>query len=90
MSGMLSLRYNGCNVPTIVGYNLGNIAKQVMRVFAVVLLVLVGVVFVAAPAGLLAKLTPDYMNTTFWIVVLTDPLSATLPTLAEGTLPRSS
>ncbi len=70
MSGMLSLRYNGCTVPTIVGYNLGNIAKQVMRVFAVVLLVLVGVVFVAAPAGLLAKLTPDYMNTTFWIVVI--------------------
>ena len=70
MSGMLSLRYNGSNVPTIVGYNLGNIAKQIMRVFAVVLLVLVGVVFVAAPAGLLAKLTPDYMNTTFWIVVI--------------------
>ena len=49
----------GANVPTIVGYNLGNVAKQVMRVFAVILLLLVGVVFVAAPAGLLAKLTPD-------------------------------
>lgn len=70
MSGMLSLRYNGSNVPTIVGYNLGNVAKQIMRVFSIVLLVLVGVVFVAAPAGLLAKLTPDYMNMTFWIVVI--------------------
>ena len=70
MSGMLSVRYNGANVPAIVGYNLGNIAKQVMRVFAVVLLILVGVVFVSAPAALLAKLTPDYMNLTFWVIVI--------------------
>ena len=69
-SGMLSLRYNGANVPTIVGYNLGNIAKNIMRVFAVVLLLLVGVVFVAAPAGLLAKLTPESLNLTFWIAVI--------------------
>ena len=69
-SGMLSIRYKGANVPTIVGYNLGNFAKQVMRVFAVVLLLLVGVVFVAAPAGLLAKLTPESLNITFWIVVI--------------------
>lgn len=69
-SGMLSLRYGGANVPTIVGYNLGNIAKNVMRVFAVVLLLLVGVVFVAAPADLLAKLTPESLNLTFWIAVI--------------------
>jgi carbon starvation protein CstA len=30
----------------------------------------VGVVFVTAPAGLLAKLTPDWMNLTFWVVVI--------------------
>ena len=69
-SGMLSLRYGGANVPTIVGYNLGNIAKNIMRVFSVVLLLLVGVVFVAAPAGLLAKLTPESLNLTFWIAVI--------------------
>ena len=69
-SGMLSVRYKGANVPTIVGYNLGNVAKQVMRVFAVILLLLVGVVFVAAPAGLLAKLTPDYMDQMFWVAVI--------------------
>ena len=69
-SGMLSVRYKGANVPTIVGYNLGNAAKQVMRVFAVILLLLVGVVFVAAPAGLLAKLTPDYMDQMFWVAVI--------------------
>lgn len=70
MSGMLSVRYNGANVPTIVGYNLGNIAKQFMRVFAVVLLVLVGVVFVSAPALLLAKLTPEAMGFNFWLIVI--------------------
>ncbi|MDE5832524.1 MAG: carbon starvation protein A [Desulfovibrio sp.] len=70
MAGMLSVRYDGANVPAIVGYNLGNVAKQIMRVFAVVLLVLVGVVFVAAPAALLGKLTPDWMNLTFWVCVI--------------------
>ncbi|MDR2820687.1 MAG: carbon starvation protein A [Desulfovibrio sp.] len=69
-AGMLSVRYDGANVPTIVGHNLGNTAKIVMQVFSVVLVVLVGVVFVAAPAGLLAKLTPDWMNMTFWICVI--------------------
>ncbi len=70
MSGMLSVRYKGANVPEIVGDNLGNAAKQLMRVFATVLLILVGVVFVAAPAGLLAKLTPVWMDMKFWVVVI--------------------
>ena len=26
--------------------------------------------FVAGPAGLLAKLTPDYMDVTFWIIIV--------------------
>lgn len=56
-SGMLSIRYHGKSLPDIVGYNLGGMTKQIMRVFSVVLLVLVGVVFVAGPAGLLAQLT---------------------------------
>ena len=54
-SGMMSVRYNGANVPDVVGYTLGNKAKYVMRVFATVLLLLVGVVFATAPAGLLQK-----------------------------------
>lgn len=70
MSGMLSMRYGGTNVPNIVGYNLGNIFKQIMRVFAVVLLVLVGVVFVTAPAKLLTTITPDWMNYAFWLAVI--------------------
>ena len=33
-------------------------------------MILVGAVFVAGPAGLLAKLTPEALDTTFWIVVV--------------------
>lgn len=69
-TGMLSVRYRGANVPEIVGYNLGNVARQIMRIFAVLLLVLVGVVFATAPAGLLAKLTPDYLDFSVWLGVI--------------------
>lgn len=70
MSGMISVRLNGASVSEIVGKYLGGAAKQVMRVFSVILLVLVGAVFTTSPAALLARLTPDWMNTTFWVVVI--------------------
>lgn len=44
-SGMLSVRSKGATVGEIVGENLGEFARQVMRVFSIILLVLVGVVF---------------------------------------------
>lgn len=69
-SGMLSMRHGGESLPEIIGRYLGMTTKQVMRVFTVVLMILVGAVFVAGPAGLLAKLTPDSLNTTFWIIVV--------------------
>jgi len=56
-SGMLSLRYKGESIPDVVGYNLGNNFKQFMRLFSLILLLLVGVVFVLGPAKLLAKLS---------------------------------
>lgn len=69
-SGMLSMRHGGESLPEIIGRYLGITTKQVMRVFTVVLMILVGAVFVAGPAGLLAKLTPDSLDTTFWIIVV--------------------
>ena len=69
-SGMLSIRYHGKSIPDVVGYTLGNTFKQFMRGFSVLLLLLVGVVFVTAPAGLLANLTPDYMDKMFWVIVI--------------------
>lgn len=56
-SGMLSLRNKGASVPEVVGEYLGMSARQVMRVFSFVLLMLVGVVFVLSPAKLLNGLT---------------------------------
>jgi len=70
MSGMISVRMNGASVSEIVGKYLGKTAKQVMRVFSVVLLVLVGTVFTTSPALLIASLTPAWMNTTFWVIVI--------------------
>ena len=70
MSGMISSRHGGSSIAELSGLYLGKAAKWVMRVFSVVLLVLCGVVFVTSPAGLLNKLTPDWMNGTFWAVVI--------------------
>lgn len=70
IAGMLSLRHRGEGLPEIIGRYLGNGCKQFMRGFIVLLMILVGAVFVAGPAGLLASLTPDHLDTTFWIVVV--------------------
>ena len=79
MSGMISSRHEGASIAELSGTYLGKVAKWVMRVFSVVLLVLCGTVFVTSPAGLLDKLTPDWMNGTFWaIVILAYYLLATL------------
>ncbi|HAM64097.1 MAG: carbon starvation protein CstA [Firmicutes bacterium GWF2_51_9] len=70
LSGMISMRHNGASISEIVGTYLGNEMKQVMRVFSVILLTLVGVVFMVGPAGLLAKLTPDFMDVKFWLIIV--------------------
>lgn len=70
LSGMISLRHNGESISEIVGIYLGDTMKTVMRIFSVILLVLVGTVFMTGPALLLAKLTPDSLDVTFWLVVV--------------------
>lgn len=70
LSGMISLRNDGESLPETIGRYLGSRFKQFMRVFSVLLMVLVGAVFVAGPAGLLAKLTPDSLDLTFWATVV--------------------
>lgn len=70
MSGMISSRYKGASIAELSGIFMGNGVKWAMRVFSVVLLVLVGTVFVTSPAALLARLTPQTLDTTFWIIVI--------------------
>lgn len=70
LSGMMSMRHDGATIGEIVGMYLGPIMQKIMRVFSVVLLVLVGVAFSTGPAALLAMLTPDVLDKTFWLVVI--------------------
>ena len=55
-SGMLSERNEGASISEVCGIYLGNTMKNVMRVFSVVLLVMVGTVFAVGPAGLIVTL----------------------------------
>lgn len=70
ISAMQSERNNGASISEIVGKYMGPVMKQVMRVFSVVLLVMVGTVFMVGPAGLIALLTPETFNEKFWIIVI--------------------
>ncbi len=73
IAGMISLRNGGESLPESVGRYLGKTTGQVMRGFTVLLLVLVGVVFVAGPAGLLSSLTSEIsplLNVNFWIILV--------------------
>jgi carbon starvation protein CstA len=77
LSGMLSIRNGGANLPEIIGKYLGNVPKQVMLIFSVFLLMMVGAVFVYSPASLLQKLCLDnapgielLTSSTFWIIVI--------------------
>ena len=55
-SGMLSERNEGASISEVCGIYLGGFMKNVMRIFSVVLLVMVGTVFAVGPAGLIVTL----------------------------------
>ena len=55
--GMMSVRAKGTTISELVGQNLGEVPRKIMIGFSVILLLLVGVVFIASPADLLASLT---------------------------------
>lgn len=55
-SGMLSERNEGKSIAEVTGIYMGGIMKNVMRVFSVVLLIMVGTVFAVGPAGLITTL----------------------------------
>ena len=75
-SGMLSERNNGASISEICGIYLGKVMKNVMRVFSVVLLVMVGTVFAVGPAGLIVTLFKNngasglVATTLFWLVII--------------------
>ena len=67
MSGMLSMRHEGANLPTLIGKYLGSGARAVMLVFTVLLLLMVGAVFVYSPALILSGM---WGKPLMWIVVI--------------------
>ncbi|MCL3780979.1 carbon starvation protein A [Prolixibacteraceae bacterium JC049] len=67
-SGMLSVRHGGKSIPEVVGEYLGVSASYFMRVFAVVLLILVGVVFIKGPATILNGITG--LDVTIWVIAI--------------------
>ncbi len=71
-SGMMSIRHDGKSISEITGQYLGGGMRQVMRVFSVVLLVLVGTVFMAGPAGILSNLglSGIFANKWFWLSLI--------------------
>ena len=69
-SGMISLKYDGKNVPDIVGMFFGGLAKNFTLVFLMVLTVLVGVVFVKGPALILTELTGIEPTVWFYIIFI--------------------
>lgn len=70
ISAMQSGRNNGASISEVVGKYMGPIMMQVMRVFSVILLVMVGCVFMVGPAGLIAILTPENLDVKFWTIVI--------------------
>lgn len=70
LTGMVSLRYGGESLPSLVGRFLGKGIQSVFTIFTIILVILVGCVFVSQPAELLAMLTPDKLNVTFWMTVI--------------------
>jgi len=75
-SGMMSERNEGASISEISGIYLGGAMKNVMRVFSVVLLVMVGTVFAVGPAGLIQLLFTNGGSTgivaskLFWLVLI--------------------
>ena len=53
LSGMLSVRHGGANLPDLIGTYLGKTTKTVMLIFSIFLLMMVGAVFVFSPAKIL-------------------------------------
>ena len=76
-SGMLSERNEGYSISEVSGIYMGKVMKNIMRLFSVILLVMVGTVFAVGPAGLITTLignstgsTGILTNTRLWTLII--------------------
>ena len=76
LSGMLSVRHGGANLPDLIGTYLGKTTKTVMLVFSIFLLMMVGAVFVFSPAKILGGIwepafaVEHFGRYSFWIAIV--------------------
>ena len=75
-SGMISERNDGSSIAEVTGKYLGSLMQNIMRVFSVVLLIMVGTVFAVGPAGLIVTLFKNsgasglLTTTLFWLIII--------------------
>ena len=75
-SGMLSERNDGASISEVTGIYLGPVMHTIMRIFAVILLIMVGTVFAVGPAGLIVKLLTEkgvsgvFAQATTWLAII--------------------
>ena len=69
LSGVILVRNDGLSITEIVGRYLGKGAGAFMRVFSVILLLLVGVVFVVSPADILSTKF-DILSKNGWLAII--------------------
>ncbi|CAM3156963.1 carbon starvation protein A [Filibacter tadaridae] len=67
LTGMISIRNKGAHIPELAGKFLGSVSKHIVNIFALLLLLLVGTVFVTTPASLLAILMNG--KVAIWILI---------------------
>jgi carbon starvation protein CstA len=67
LCGMLSMRHDGAGLPKLIGHYLGNTTKNIMLVFTVLLLIMVGTVFVYSPAEILHHIGGSSM---MWVSII--------------------
>lgn len=76
-SGFISMRNKGQSISEVCGDYMGDTMRSIMRVFSLVLLFMVGVVFAKGPAGLLSYLCSAggtrsgfFTNDAMWLIVI--------------------
>lgn len=69
VSGMISMRNNGCNLPKQVRMTLGNTYYFFMTFFLSLILLLVVTVFINVPANLLVDIPENRADSLFWYAV---------------------
>ncbi|BCB03462.1 carbon starvation CstA family protein [Bacillus sp. KH172YL63] len=78
-SGMLSLRHNGEQFPSIVGRYLGKPVQSLMNILSIVLMVLVAAAFTSGPAQLMAEVTPFNFMTCLLLIFTYFLIATILP-----------